>query len=98
MKTIYRTICITFLVLTASCSGSMESDAKKMADLMCESMQKAMGGALDAFDGNTNMKDLEAHGKNLRAFQQKMMDKYDDLEERHAFDSKVRKLMLENCI
>lgn len=86
MKTITSHIIIgTMAALMLSCGSSIEKDAKKFAELECESMQDALKGGLGAIDATKAelMDELES--------------KYRESNELAKFRQQVDKEYKENC-
>ena len=77
-----------------SCGGSsIDSDAKKMADLQCKamtSMEKAMDGDEDA------MAESQKYGKDAKELAQEIEGKYTEKADQEAFAKAFAK-ELENC-
>lgn len=76
---------VSFAFLMFSCGSSMESDAKKFAELQCETMQDALKGGFGAIDTSREemMDELEA--------------KYRKSNELTKFKQLVDKEYKENC-
>lgn len=76
---------VSFATLMLSCGSSMESDAKKFAELQCETMQDAFKGGFGAIDTSREelMDELEA--------------KYRKSNELTKFKQLVDKEYKENC-
>ncbi|PWL38115.1 hypothetical protein DKG77_07425 [Flagellimonas aquimarina] len=87
---------IVFITMV-SCS-SMEGDAEKMADLQCESIKMAMGGAMNAMgSGKADVESMKKHGEKVQKFAEKMKKKYESYEERQQFQALVMEKSLNNC-
>ncbi len=72
---------VSFAILMLSCGSSLEKDAKKFAELQCETMQEALNGGLGAINTSREelMDELEAKYRNsneLTKFKQQVDKEY----------------------
>ncbi|WP_179375905.1 hypothetical protein [Winogradskyella wichelsiae] len=95
MKSLKITIGLFSTLLLASCGSTIESDAQKLADLMCKSQkmtQQIQSGELDASDANKSA----AFAMEAAKLQEEIEGKYSSKEELKEFENAVLKAM-KNC-
>jgi len=95
MKSLKITIGLFATLLLASCGSSVESDAQKLADLMCKSQKiskQILAGELDANDVSKSA----AFAMEAAELKEEIGVKYTSKEEKKAFEKAVLKAM-KNC-
>ena len=95
MKSLKITIGLFSTILLASCGSTIESDAQKLADLMCKSQkmtQQIQSGELDASDASKSA----AFAMEAAKLQEEIEGKYSSKEELKEFEKAVLKAM-KNC-
>ena len=97
-KIVLLAMLYSMVLVVGSCNTSMEEDAARMAELQCKQMKATMGGAIDAIGGDLNSSGIKEHQNKLEKFSQKMMAKYDDLEERQKFAEITRERLSSICL
>ena len=94
-KVILNLTAIAFVsMMLTSCGGSPESDAKKMAELMCEVQKLAKAGADGDEDAMTKAKEL---GEEFEALAKELEAKYKDNKDAEKEIEEAFKKAVEAC-
>lgn len=77
MKNSIKTLAAIALFFLTSCSGSIDSDAQKVADLQCDVKKMQQEGA--------SMQDVQALMRKSQSMLQEMQSKYSTTEDKQEF-------------
>lgn len=89
MNKLKITLGLVFTMLLASCGGSLESDAKKIADLQCKIMKMSD----DILDGDMDASASIALAEEAEKLEKEMKGKYTTDEEREEFGKALLKAL-----
>lgn len=91
MKKLKITLGLVFTMLLASCGGSMESDAKKVAELQCKIMKMSDGILEGEMDAATTI----ALAQETEELVEEIEGKYTTEAEKEKFEKAVLKALAE---